>query len=140
MSSTPWKWLKLTLATAGALLVMCTVPAIANPSLVRLSEIDIAEQMQSLPNWEIDGQRLYCTYQFTNFVEAVNFVNRLVEPAEAAGHHPDIGISYNKVMISLTTHDAGGLTLQDFDLARTISRLGEGSDINSLTCQPTRSE
>jgi 4a-hydroxytetrahydrobiopterin dehydratase len=50
-------------------------------------------------------------------------VNKLVEPAESAGHHPDIEISYNKVKILLTTHDAGGLTQKDFDLARVISQI-----------------
>jgi 4a-hydroxytetrahydrobiopterin dehydratase len=50
-------------------------------------------------------------------------VNKLVEPAESAGHHPDIEISYNKVKILLTTHDAGGLTQKDFDLAEVISQI-----------------
>jgi 4a-hydroxytetrahydrobiopterin dehydratase len=50
-------------------------------------------------------------------------VNKLVEPAETAGHHPDLEISYNKVTISLTSHDAGGLTEKDFALARQISTL-----------------
>jgi 4a-hydroxytetrahydrobiopterin dehydratase len=53
----------------------------------------------------------------------MDFVNKLVEPAEAAGHHPDIAISYNKVTISLTTHDAGGLTEKDFAMAKQISSL-----------------
>jgi 4a-hydroxytetrahydrobiopterin dehydratase len=57
-------------------------------------------------------------------VEAIAFVNQIVEPAEAAGHHPDLEISYNKVTVSLTTHDAGGLTSKDFDLAQVISKLG----------------
>ena len=52
-------------------------------------------------------------------------MNKLVEPAEAAGHHPDITISYNKVIINLSTHDAGGITQKDFDLAQTISQLAQ---------------
>jgi 4a-hydroxytetrahydrobiopterin dehydratase len=84
--------------------------------------------MQSLPGWTTDGTQLSRTYQFKNFVEAIGFVNRLVEPAETANHHPDIAISYNKVTISLTTHDAGGLTQQDFKLAQIISQLSLGSD------------
>jgi 4a-hydroxytetrahydrobiopterin dehydratase len=84
--------------------------------------------MQSLPGWTTDGTKLSRTYQFKNFVEAIGFVNRLVEPAETANHHPDIAISYNKVTISLTTHDAGGLTQQDFKLAQIISQLSLGSD------------
>jgi 4a-hydroxytetrahydrobiopterin dehydratase len=84
--------------------------------------------MQSLPGWTTDGIKLSRTYQFKNFVEAIGFVNRLVEPAETANHHPDIAISYNKVTISLITHDAGGLTQQDFKLAQIISQLSLGSD------------
>ncbi|MBE9181736.1 4a-hydroxytetrahydrobiopterin dehydratase [Oculatella sp. LEGE 06141] len=91
----------------------------------RLTPSAISGQIQQLPGWTTDGQRLSRTYEFTNFVEAIAFVNRLVEPAEAAGHHPDIAIAYNKVTVSLTTHDAGGLTQGDFDLARTISQLSE---------------
>lgn len=53
----------------------------------------------------------------------MDFVNKLVEPAEAAGHHPDLSISYNKVTVSLTSHDAGGLTESDFEMAKTISAL-----------------
>lgn len=98
--------------------------AIANPQLVRLNETEVSAQIQSLPGWTTDGQRLTRTYEFNNFVESINFVNCLVEPAEAAGHHPDITVSYNKVTLSLTTHDADGLTMQDFELARTISQLG----------------
>ena len=50
-------------------------------------------------------------------------MNKLVAPSEAAGHHPDIEISYNKVTVNLTTHDAGGLTEKDFALAQEISKL-----------------
>ncbi|WP_199336951.1 4a-hydroxytetrahydrobiopterin dehydratase [Oscillatoria sp. FACHB-1407] len=97
--------------------------AVANPNLVRLTQVEVTQQLRQLPGWETDGQRLYRTYRFANFVEAIAFVNRLVAPAEAAAHHPDLTISYNVVTVSLTTHDAGGLTQQDFDLARQISAL-----------------
>ncbi len=60
---------------------------------------------------------------FKNFLDAIEFVNKLVAPAEAAGHHPDITISYNRVTISLTTHDAGGLTQKDLTLAKTLAQL-----------------
>lgn len=88
-----------------------------------LSQIEVSKHMENLPGWTIENQQLCRTYQFKDFVEAIDFVNRLVEPAETAGHHPDISISYNKVSISLTTHDAGGLTQKDFDLAKIISQL-----------------
>ncbi|MDX2213069.1 MAG: 4a-hydroxytetrahydrobiopterin dehydratase [Oculatellaceae cyanobacterium bins.114] len=116
-------------AIASLVLILSSGPgvsgtgAIANPALIRLTNAEVTQQLQALPGWETDGQRLYRTYQFANFVEAIAFINRLVAPAEAAAHHPDLTIVYNQVTVSLTTHDAGGLTQQDFDLARQISEL-----------------
>lgn len=89
-----------------------------------LSETEIRQQMARLPgDWLLEGSSIRCDRTFKNFVEAIAFVNRLVEPAELAGHHPDLAISYNKVRITLTTHDAGGLTIQDFNLAAQIAEL-----------------
>ncbi|HIK44637.1 MAG TPA: 4a-hydroxytetrahydrobiopterin dehydratase [Leptolyngbyaceae cyanobacterium M65_K2018_010] len=88
-----------------------------------LSSEAIQSKLAQLPDWTLDGKTITCTRNFKDFVAAVDFVNRLVEPAEAAGHHPDLSISYNRVIIQLTTHDAGGLTEKDFALAETISRL-----------------
>lgn len=86
-----------------------------------LSAIEIRLRMQQLPDWTTDGSSLYQTRTFEGFVEAVAFVDSLVEPAEQLGHHPDITISYNQVSLELTTHDAEGLTNLDFQLARKIS-------------------
>lgn len=83
----------------------------------------IQSKLSHLSDWSLNGQVISCTRTFKDFVAAVEFVNHLVDPAEAAGHHPDISISYNKVTIELTTHDAGGLTEKDFDLAHTISAI-----------------
>ena len=88
-----------------------------------LSEIEIQQRLQDLPNWQIKDNKLFYTHKFQNFVEAINFVSCLVIPSETANHHPDIAISYNQVTINLTTHDFGGLTVLDFDLATTISQL-----------------
>jgi 4a-hydroxytetrahydrobiopterin dehydratase len=88
-----------------------------------LSEIEIKQQANLLDGWAVEGSKLECSRKFKDFVEAIEFINKLVEPAESAGHHPDIEISYNKVKITLTTHDAGGLTSKDFDLARIISQI-----------------
>lgn len=115
----------------GLLIIITSLLAIAvsdiqaNPSAVngKLTESEISQQMQNLPGWTVKNQELVRTFEFKNFVESINFVNKLVEPAEKAGHHPDIEISYNKVTIKLTTHDLGGITQQDFDLAKIISRL-----------------
>jgi 4a-hydroxytetrahydrobiopterin dehydratase len=89
-----------------------------------LSDAEIQERANQLEGWLVEGRELQTTRQFKDFREAISFVNKIVEPAEAAGHHPDLAISYNKVTITLTTHDAGGLTLKDFDLALAISKLG----------------
>lgn len=88
-----------------------------------LSDAQIQERVNQLEGWTVEGKELRKTCKFNDFVEAVNFVNKIVEPAEAAGHHPDLSVSYNKVMIALTTHDAGGLTSKDFDMAQTLSQI-----------------
>jgi 4a-hydroxytetrahydrobiopterin dehydratase len=85
---------------------------------------EIQERASQLEGWTVEGKELRTTRKFKNFVEAIAFVNQIVEPAEAAGHHPDLEISYNKVTVALTTHDAGGLTSKDFELAEIISLLG----------------
>ncbi|WP_036481896.1 4a-hydroxytetrahydrobiopterin dehydratase [Myxosarcina sp. GI1] len=96
--------------------------AIAKPATV-LSKTEISQKLQQFPGWTQKNNKIVKTFEFKDFVAAVDFVNRLVEPAELAGHHPDIAINYNKVTVSLTTHDAGGITNQDFALAETISQL-----------------
>ncbi|MEH2291231.1 4a-hydroxytetrahydrobiopterin dehydratase [Nostoc sp.] len=88
-----------------------------------LTEAEIQEQAKSLSDWTVDDSKLEITRTFKDFVEAIEFVNKLVEPAESARHHPHIEIFYNKVKITLTTHDAGGLTQLDFDVAQVISQI-----------------
>lgn len=88
-----------------------------------LSEAAAQQRVGELPSWRLEDNKIKTTRQFKDFVEAVNFVNKLVDPAESAGHHPDLEISYNKVTISLTSHDAGGLTEKDFEMAKTISQI-----------------
>lgn len=90
---------------------------------VSMSDTEIQKLASQLSDWTVEGTQLRCTRQFKDFVEAIAFVNKLVEPSEAAEHHPDIEISYNKVTVNLTTHDAGGLTEKDFVLAEKISAL-----------------
>lgn len=90
-----------------------------------LPEQEINQRVGELSDdWTVvEKKQLRCVKKFKDFVEAIAFVNKLVEPAEAAGHHPDLEISYNKVTINMTTHDAGGLTKKDFALAKKISSL-----------------
>jgi 4a-hydroxytetrahydrobiopterin dehydratase len=82
-----------------------------------ISAQDAERRLTSLPGWRIDAGELVKTFNFKDFREALAFVNRVGEAAESAGHHPDIDIRYNRVRLSLITHDAGGLTQKDFDMA-----------------------
>ena len=86
----------------------------------RLDEAAIAAALARAPGWTRAGAEIRRTYRFGDFRAALAFVNRVGALAEAAGHHPDIDIRYNRVTLALTTHDAGGLTTKDFDLARAI--------------------
>jgi 4a-hydroxytetrahydrobiopterin dehydratase len=86
----------------------------------RLDDAALAEAARRTPGWERAGAEIRRTYRFRDFREALAFVNRVGDLAERAGHHPDIDIRYNVVTLALTTHDAGGLTAKDFELARSI--------------------
>jgi 4a-hydroxytetrahydrobiopterin dehydratase len=91
---------------------------------IALTPDQIAEHLSRLPGWTIND-RGELTHKFpqANFMAGLLFVNRIAGLAEAVGHHPDVLLTYPAVTISLTTHDAGGLTVKDFDLAAQIGRL-----------------
>jgi 4a-hydroxytetrahydrobiopterin dehydratase len=91
----------------------------------KLDRQQVAEQLQTLPNWTLRGDQIERHLTFKDFVAAMKFVNRLAEAAEELGHHPEIRIVYNRVDLVLSTHDAGGLTRKDFDLAERIDSLVE---------------
>ena len=74
-------------------------------------------RLSQLPGWQIESGELVRTFEFVDFVTALHFVNQVADHAEAAGHHPDIDIRYNRVRLALVTHSAGGITEKDFDLA-----------------------
>ena len=73
--------------------------------------------------WTREGDALVLVVRRRNFVEAMAFVNQVAEKAEQAGHHPDIGIAWNEVTLRLTTHDAGGITDADLQMARQLEEL-----------------
>lgn len=83
----------------------------------KLTDEEIASRLAELEGWVIQGACLEKDFAFVDFQAAIAFMNRLVPTAEALNHHPDWSNSYNKVHISLTTHDAGGLTEKDFSFA-----------------------
>ncbi|MBD2072207.1 4a-hydroxytetrahydrobiopterin dehydratase [Leptolyngbya sp. FACHB-671] len=126
----------LLIAVSSLLLLVSSAYAENLNPLVRLSETEVSDRLQQLPGWTIRDQQLVCTYQLGSFVEAIAFVNRLVDPAEAAEHHPDLLISYNRVTVTLTTHDAGGLTALDFALAEAIAQLHNEIPSSTPGCQP----
>ncbi len=88
-----------------------------------LSDEEIADRLARLQGWEREGNAIAKTFERGDFVGSVRFVERLVEPAEDMGHHPDLEISWNRVKVKLTTHSAGGLTANDFELAERIEAL-----------------
>ncbi len=89
-----------------------------------LSQPDIDARLRSLPEWRVEKGELTRTFTRKDFVAALSFVCNVGDLAEKAGHHPDIDIRYNKVRLGLVTHDAGGLTAKDFDLAAAVDKLG----------------
>ena len=78
----------------------------------------IKAALAGTPDWKKKGATIARTYEFKDFVAAIKFVNAIAKLAEQAWHHPDIDIRWNKVTLSLTTHDQGGLTSKDFALAK----------------------
>lgn len=88
-----------------------------------LAQAEATARLSSLPGWQIQGGELTRTFKHADFRAALAFVNKVGDLAEEAGHHPDIDIRYNKVRLGLVTHDAGGLTGNDFDLAAAVNKL-----------------
>lgn len=90
------------------------------PKAPLLDAGEIDERLRSLEGWTREGRAIVKTFEFKDFVQALAFVNRLAEPAEAMNHHPDVTIHWSEVTLTLWTHASGGLTHKDFDLAREI--------------------
>jgi len=88
--------------------------------MTKLNEAELQQAMAHLPGWTTDGSAIERNFKFADFVAAMAFVNRIAELAEQAQHHPDIDIRYNQVKIALSTHDAGGITRKDADIAAKI--------------------
>lgn len=86
-------------------------------------ESEIPCLLSKIPAWKHEGSEISRQFQFRDFAAAMVFVNAVAEKAEAANHHPDIDIRWNKVLLRLSTHSKGGLTESDFALAEQIDRL-----------------
>jgi 4a-hydroxytetrahydrobiopterin dehydratase len=85
-----------------------------------LSEDEIRDGLARLPGWEGTGPQIRKVFTFADFKGSMAFVNRVAALAEAMNHHPDILVSYSRVTLTLSSHDAGGLTERDFRLAGQI--------------------
>jgi len=94
--------------------------------MARLSEAEVETSLENVPEWSEVGGGIQRTFQFDDFRGSMRFVNAVAEEAEKAQHHPDIMVRYNKVTLTLTTHDAGGITRKDFDLAKAADELADG--------------
>jgi 4a-hydroxytetrahydrobiopterin dehydratase len=90
----------------------------------RLDDAAVSERLASLTGWSRDGDTIVKDFQCASFPDAIAFVVRIGFFAEAANHHPDIDIRWRNVHVALTTHDAGGLSALDFDLAGEIDGVG----------------
>ena len=88
--------------------------------MATLTDEEIEARLSGLDGWERDGDAITRTFKFKDFVGSVNFVNRITPIAEEINHHPDLEISWNTVVVSLSTHSQGGITENDFDLATRI--------------------
>jgi len=90
---------------------------------MRLSQEEIDEQLKSLPGWSVVNEKLHKEFLFDSFNQAFGFMTRAAMEIEKMNHHPEWFNVYNKITIELTTHDAGGITGNDINLARILNSL-----------------
>jgi 4a-hydroxytetrahydrobiopterin dehydratase len=87
---------------------------------VLLSDSDLESNLEKLPEWSVDGKVLRRRFEFSNFAESLAFINKVGVIAEEADHHPDIFFGWGYAEVTLTTHDRGGITDLDFEVASKI--------------------
>ncbi|MFB6355184.1 MAG: 4a-hydroxytetrahydrobiopterin dehydratase [bacterium] len=90
-----------------------------------MSDGDISRELSNRSGWDRQGDRIQRVYSFGDFVEAVDFTSAIVEPAEEYNHHPDLEVSWGEVVVNIMTHDEGGITEKDFQLADNIEQIYE---------------
>ena len=96
--------------------------------MARLSDEEIDQRLSELAGWEREGDAIKRVFKLDDFKGSVDFVNRLTPEAEDMNHHPDLAISWNEVTVTITTHSEGGLTANDFELARRIATLAPAAE------------
>lgn len=94
--------------------------AVDNGDVATLSDAEVTNGLERLPGWARDGDAIRKSFQLASFADAVAFVVRIGFLAEAANHHPDLDVRWRTVHVALTTHDQGGITGKDLDLAAAI--------------------
>ncbi|HEY9604954.1 MAG TPA: 4a-hydroxytetrahydrobiopterin dehydratase [Allocoleopsis sp.] len=95
----------------------------SNLPVLSASELDLA--LQELKSWSIEQGKLHRQFQFPSFVKAFGFMTSVALVAETMGHHPEWCNVYNRISVDLTTHDAGGITMNDIHLAHKMNELAE---------------
>jgi len=91
--------------------------------MAALTNEAIRQELGKIPGWSYQGKELHKKFTFESFMPGIEFINKIAQAAESAGHHPDITISYNVVDIRLSTHSEGGVTEKDLSLAAKIDQL-----------------
>ncbi len=86
----------------------------------KLSDAEITAGLEDLPGWTRQGDELVRDYELSSFLKVIDAVREIADLAEAANHHPDLDIRYRKLHVAMTTHDEGGISDRDLDLARKI--------------------
>ena len=90
-----------------------------------ISEDELSSALKKLPEWEQEGAAIIRSIEFEDFMEAIDFVNLVAEVAEESHHHPEIDIRFVKVDLRLTSHDVGGVTDLDLEMANRIDNLAD---------------
>ena len=90
--------------------------------MTKLEPNELAQALHDAPGWDLSNGKLEREWTFPDFLHAMTFVNKVAQIAETAGHHPDIDIRYNTVKLGLVTHDAGGITQKDVEMAARLGR------------------
>ena len=91
----------------------------------KLPKEELARRLKKVPEWEMKKDRLVRVFEFDEYMDAIDFVNGIAEIAEDANHHPDIILRYTTLKLSLISHDYGGITDRDFELASRIDTLSD---------------
>ncbi len=91
----------------------------------KLTQSELEAEIGNLPGWSLDDEKLYKQFEFKNFIGAFAFMTKVAITAEKMNHHPEWFNVYNKVQIHLTTHEAGGISENDVNLARKIDTLAD---------------